>query len=223
MDVGVIGAGNMGRAIARRLVAGGHAVHLADHSPEKAEAAAAEAAGQGPGRAEAASDEEAVRRGEVVILATRFNDSKEIARQLGGLLDGKVVVDIANPLNETYDALVTDPTSSAAEEIQRLLPGASVVKAFNTTFAPVLSEGQLDGLEVDVFLAGDDADAKRKVAELVRSGGLRPIDVGGLQGARTLERMNLLLIGLQARYGLDFRSALKLVPEELPRDPLLGG
>lgn len=213
--VGVIGAGNMGRAIARRLVAGGHTIYLADTNAERLKSVASEIATFGPGIVQPVATSAAAVESEIVVLATRYNESTRVAVELSDVLRGKVVIDISNPLNDTFNDLVTDPTTSAAEEIQRRLKGAQVVKAFNTTFAPVLFAGQLDGVDLDVFLASDYADAKAQVDTLLRPCGLRPLDAGALKNARTLERITLLWIELQGRYGLEFQATLKFLPFQL--------
>jgi predicted dinucleotide-binding enzyme len=136
----------------------------------------------------------------------------DLARELGDRLVGKVVVDITNPLNETFDGLGTTPGASAAEEVAATVPaGARVIKAFNTTFSSTLVEGQVAGQPLDVFIAGDDEDAKETVAQLVRDGGLRAIGVGPLERARQLEGLGFLGITLQQPLGLNFQSAWKLI------------
>lgn len=151
-------------------------------------------------------------RGEVVILAVYYPGTLEIARGLGESLAGKVVVDISNLLNETYDGLATAPGTSAAEEVAAALPaGAGAVKAFNSTFSSTLVEGQVAGQPLDVFIAADDEGVKETVAQLVRDGGLRAIDVGPLERARQLEGLGFLEITLQQPLGLNFRSAWKLM------------
>jgi 8-hydroxy-5-deazaflavin:NADPH oxidoreductase len=128
---------------------------------------------------------------------------------LGDKLAGKVVVDIANPLNETFDGLTTAPGTSAAEEVAASAPpGARVVKAFFTTLSSTLVEGQVAGQPLDVFIAGDDEET---VAQIVRDGGLRAIDVGPLERARQLEGLGFLGITLQQPLGLYFQSAWKLI------------
>jgi 8-hydroxy-5-deazaflavin:NADPH oxidoreductase len=110
----------------------------------------------------------------VVILAVYFPGNLKIARDLGDSLAGEVVVDISNPLSETFDGLATAPGTSAAEEVAASAPsGARVVKAFNTSFSGTLVEGQVEGESLDVLIAGDD-EAKEKVAQLVRDGGCGP-------------------------------------------------
>lgn len=107
---------------------------------------------------------------------------------------------------------MTPPDSSAAEEIQKAASeGVSIVKAFNTTFAPTLEAGEVAGQPLDVFIAGDDEGSKEAVAGLVRDGGLVAIDVGALRRARELERLGFLGITLQEPLGLNFQSAWKLV------------
>ena len=173
MNVTFIGAGNMGRSIGHRLVAGGHDVTVVDRDPEEAGRLAEELCGAARGGATVeAAGPGAKLSGEVVILAVYFTGNLEIARDLGDRLAGKVVVDISNPLNETFDGLATTPGTSAAEEVAQSAPaGARVVKAFNTTFSGTLVEGQVAGQPLDVLIAGDDYEAKEKVAQLVHDGG----------------------------------------------------
>ena len=213
MHVTIIGAGNMGRGIGHRLVAGGHDVTIVDRHPEKAGRLLEELRGAAQeGASVEAAEPGAELRGEVVILAVYYPRSLELARELGDKLAGKVVVDIANPLNETFDALATAPGTSAAEEVAQSAPaGARVVKAFNTTFSGTLVEGQVAGQPLDVLIAGDDEEAKETVAQLVRDGGLRAIDVGPLERARQLEGLGFLGITLQQPLGLNFQSAWKLI------------
>ena len=213
MNVTIIGAGNMGRGIGHRLVAGGHDVTVVDRDPEDAGRLAEELRGaaQGGATVEAAGPG-AELRGEVVILAVYYPGTLELARELGERLAGKVVVDIANPLNETFDGLATAPGTSAAEEVATTAPaGTRVVKAFNTTFSGTLVHGQVAGQPLDVLIAGDDEGTKETVAQLVRDGGLRAIDVGPLERARQLEGLGFLGITLQQPLGLNFQSAWKLI------------
>ena len=212
MQVTVIGAGNMGRGIGHRLVAGGHDVTVVDRDPEEAGQLAEELRGaaQGGATVEAAGPGTEL-RGEVVVLAVYYPGSLELARELGDRLAGKVVVDISNPVNQSFDGLATAPGTSAAEELAATVPtGTRVVKAFNTTFSGTLVEGQVAGQPLDVLMAGDDEEAKETVAQLVRDGGLRAIDVGPLERARELEGLGFLGITLQQPLGLNFQSTWKL-------------
>ncbi|ABG04752.1 reduced coenzyme F420:NADP oxidoreductase [Rubrobacter xylanophilus DSM 9941] len=208
MRVTIIGTGNMARGIGTRLLAGGHEVTLLGTEAGKAEGLARELGGSA--RAGAVGDPV---EGEVVVLAVPYEAAGEVVRSYGEELSGKVVVDITNPVDwQTLDGLVTPPESSAAEEIQGSAhEGARVVKAFNTTFAGTLVEGRVAGQPLDVFIAGDDGEAKETVAHLARDGGLVAIDAGPLRRARELERLAFLGITLQQPLGLNFRSAWKLI------------
>jgi NADPH-dependent F420 reductase len=213
MNVTIIGAGNMGRGIGHRLVAGGHSVTIVDRDPEEAEQLAEElrSAAEGGAMVETAGPG-ADLHGEVVIIAVYYPGALQTVRELGDRLTGKVVVDISNPLNQTFDGLATPPGTSAAEEVAATAPaGTRVVKAFNTTFSGTLVEGQVAGQPLDVLIAGDDEEAKEAVAQLVRDGGLRAIDVGPLERARHLEGLGFLGIALQQPLGLNFQSAWKLI------------
>jgi len=114
-------------------------------------------------------------------------------------------------LNSTYDNLATAPDSSSAEEVADVIPGAKVIKAFNTTYAGTLRAGQVDGQPLDVWIAGDDADAKNKVAQLIKDAGMRPIDAGPLSRARQIEGMQLLHIVTQATLGTNWGSTIKVL------------
>jgi NADPH-dependent F420 reductase len=204
----IIGAGNMGRAIATRAIAGGHEVEIVDRDPAEAQKLADELGGSAT-----ALEAEAAFGGDVVVFALYYPGIKDAVQQYSDRLPGKVVVDISNPVDtQTWDRLATEPGSSAAEEIAELVPGAQVVKAFNTTFAKTLVPGEVDGLPLDVFIAGDDDAAKEKVSQLVSDGGLRPIDVGQLDRAQQLEHLGLLHIALQQPRNLGSTSAIKLHP-----------
>jgi 8-hydroxy-5-deazaflavin:NADPH oxidoreductase len=210
MNVTIIGTGNMGRAIATRLLKGGNRVTLIGHEPGKAEALAKELAGTG-------KDGGSVTAGsriadEVVILAVWYQHQPALVAQYGEQLANKILVDISNPVNDTYDDLSTKPGSSAAEELAKIAPaGARVVKAFNTTFGGTLITGQVDDQPLDVFIAGDDVEAKKTVARLVESSGLRAVDVGPLKRARHLEGLGLLHITSQFALGTNFGSAVKIL------------
>jgi NADPH-dependent F420 reductase len=213
MNVTIIGAGNMGRGIGTRAVTGGHSVTFVDANPEVAEKTAADvkASAKNGATVSTSSLGDAV-LGDVVVLAVWYGTNIEIAKQLGTKLAGKVVVDIANPLNSTYDGLATASDSSSAEDLAKAIAsGAKVVKAFNTTFAGTLVNGESGGQKLDVFIAGDDADAKSKVSQLVTDGGMRAIDAGPLHRARQIESMQLLHITLQGTLGTNWGSTIKIL------------
>jgi len=208
MDVTIIGTGNMARGIGRRLVAGGHHVTVLGKEPAEAGAVVDELDGEGAAQAGRSGEEIA---DDVVVLAVYYPDAKAVVEQYGDGLSGKVLIDITNPVNETMDGLVTPPDSSAAQELAASAPGAKVVKAFNTTFAATLIDGEIGGKPLDVFLAGDDEEAKATVSQLVEDGGLRPIDAGPLMRARELEATGLLHMSMQNTLGTGFASALKIL------------
>ena len=149
----------------------------------------------------------------MVVFAVYYPGVKDAVRQYADQLAGKVIVDITNPVNtETWDSLATPPGASSAEEVQQLVPeGTAVVKAFNTTFPATLVEGEVAGEPLDVFLAGDDAQAKDLVAQLVRDGGQNPLDAGGVSRARELEALGLLHIGMQGPLGTGYKSAVRVL------------
>jgi hypothetical protein len=213
MDITIIGPGKMGRAIGTRAVAGGHSVTFVGRTPESAQQAAEEVkASAKQGAQVSAANLNDVELGDVVVLAVWYGSNIEIARQLGAKLKGKTVVDIANPLNSTYDGLATAPDSSSAEDVAKAVDSeAKVVKAFNTTYAGTLLAGEVDGEPLDVFIASDDEDAKSKVAQLVKDSGMRPVDTGPLRRARQIEGMQLLHIVTQGTLGTNWGSAIKIL------------
>jgi 8-hydroxy-5-deazaflavin:NADPH oxidoreductase len=205
VKVTIVGAGNMGRGIATRVVAGGNEVELIDQNPDDAESLAKDL-----GEAATAVDKIS---GEIVVLALPYEAIAPAVEQYGDELAGKVVVDIANPVEwSTMDRVVTPEDSSSAEETAKLVPkDASVVKAFNTTFAGTLVAGTVGGQPIDVFIAADDADAKRSVSRLVEDGGMRAVDAGPLARAHELEALGYLHMTLQEPLGTGFGSAVKIV------------
>ena len=213
MRVTVIGTGNMGRGIGHRMVAGGNSVTLVSRDPEEAHTLAEELRGGAEGGAtvEVVGQGEDL-RDEVVVLAVYYPITLEVVRGLGEGLAGRILVDISNPVNQSFDGLATAPGTSAAEEVAEAVPeGTRVVKAFNTTFSGTLVEGQVAGQPLDVFLAGDDEGAKETVAQLVRDGGLRAVDVGPLERARHLEGLGFIHMMAQQPLGTGFASAVKIL------------
>ena len=205
MNITIFGAGNMGRGIGHRLVAGCNALTIVDTNPEAAETLVNELKGVAKkGATVHMATMDNVELGDVVVLAVQYGINLELGKKLGKKLDGKVVVDIANPLNQTFDGLATAPGTSSADELaEDVSSSAKVVKAFNTTFAGTLLAGNVGGTPLDAYIAGDDDAAKKTLAKLVSDGGLVPVDVGPLQRARELESLGFLGITLQKRQ-IDF-------------------
>ena len=210
MEITIIGTGNMARGIGTRAVAGGHDVTLLGTEQAHAEDLAGELGGASV-KAGTVGDPIA---GDVVVLAVWYPVSREVVERYGDQLDGKVVVDITNPLDtDAFEPIVPD-AGSGAQEVAAAAPNAKVVKAFNTTFAGTLAGGgNVAGQPLDVFIASDDENAKRTVAQLVEDGGLRAVDAGPLRRARELEALGYLHMGVQEPLGTGFSSAVKVVSE----------
>lgn len=198
MKVTVIGAGNMGSAFVKQLVRAGHQVSVTARDAAKA----AQVANANPG-AKAVATAGAAAGADVVVLATGYTDAVG-ALQAVGDLQGKVVIDITNPLTADYMGLTLGHSTSAAEEIAKAVPSAKVVKGFNTVFAQVLAEGADfgEGRKVTVFVASDDVPAKRTATALAESIGFDVVDAGGLKNARYLEPLAGLNIYLGYGAGL---------------------
>ena len=196
----------MARGVGSRVLAGGHDLTVVGKDEERARAVA----DQLDGDVRTAVSGDPV-DGDVVVLAVYYPDAREAVEQSADQLSGRTVVDITNPVNETYDALVVPPDGSATKELAQLAPGANFVKAFNTTFATTLRGGEVAGQPLDVLIAGDDEGAKEQVATLARDGGLKPIDAGPLSRARELEALGLLHMQLQQPLGTGFQSTMKIL------------
>ena len=198
MKVTVIGAGNMGSALVKQLVRAGHQVSVTARDGAKA----ANVAAANPG-AKAVATAGAAAGADAVVVATGYADAAGALQSVGDL-QGKVVVDITNPLTTDYMGLTLGHSTSAAEEIAKAVPGAEVVKGFNTVFASVLAEGAElgKGRKVTVFVASDSARAKQTATALAESIGFEVIDAGGLKNARYLEPLAGLNIYLGYGAGL---------------------
>ncbi|MCH5516356.1 NAD(P)-binding domain-containing protein [Pseudomonas syringae pv. syringae] len=183
MKITLIGTGNMGSAFAKQLSAAGHAIRITGRDLNKAKAVAASLT-----NVNAYDANDALGDSDAVIVATAFADAASALQSLGDL-SGKVVIDITNPLSADYMSLTIGHVTSAAEEIAKAVPGAQVVKAFNTLFAQVLDDGPLfaDNQRGSVSVASDSERAKQTAVALARSMGWNTIDAGGLVNARYLE------------------------------------
>jgi predicted dinucleotide-binding enzyme len=199
MKVTVIGAGSMGSAFVKQLVKAGHEVRVTARDSAKAEQLAATHPG-----AQAVVAASAVVGADAIVLATGYADAAAALQSVGDV-QGKVVIDITNPLSADYMALTVGHDTSAAEQIAQAVPGAEIVKGFNTVFAQVLAEGADffgEGRKVTVFVASDSARAKQTASALAQSMGLDVIDAGGLKNARYLEPLAGLNIYLGYGAGL---------------------
>src|SRR5215213_5094434 len=175
-SVSILGKGNMGPAIASVVEKSGNTAQLLG-----------------------SDDIDQPVTGDIVVLAVPYPAVSRVLEQRGDQLAGKIVVDITNPLNfETFDSLTVPADASATAEIAAALPSSRVVKAFNTNFAATLASGAIGDQPPTVLIAGDDAEAKSKLGDLVTAGGLRAIDAGSLARARELEALGFLQITLAA-------------------------
>ena len=183
MNVAIIGPGNMGLGIAKLLAEKGKAVSLVHKDLDVAVRLAAEIGETVEGKESVT----AVRDADIVILSTPF-EAVETALQSAGDLTDKIVVDITNPITPDYMALTIGHTTSAAEEIAKMVPDAHIVKAFNTVFWQALPfEVRRNAPSVQVLLASDHADAKEVVSTLIKELEFDPIDAGPLSNARFIE------------------------------------
>jgi predicted dinucleotide-binding enzyme len=198
MKVTVIGAGNMGSAFVRQLTRAGHDVRVTARDGAKA----AKVAADNP-KAKSVAAGGAAQGADAIVLATGYGDAVAALRSVGDL-EGKVVIDITNPLTADYMGLTIGHETSAAEEIAKAIPGAEVVKAFNTVFAQVLAEGSDfgKGQKVSVFVASDSERAKLAAASIAESLGFAVVDAGALKNARYLEPLAGLNIYLGYGAGL---------------------
>ena len=188
--IAIIGRGNVGSALGRNATRAGHEVRLIDR------------------------DEAATRDGaewaDLVLLAVPFPAIDTVVQTLGARVDGKVVVDVTNALTEDM-SLALGYTTSGAEELQKKLPGARVVKAFNTVFAQHMDTGRLGDIRLTALVASDDADAKQTVRELADSMGFDALDAGPLRNARLVEPLGYLNIQLGYVLGLGTQIGFKLL------------
>lgn len=213
MNVSILGTGNMARAIATRLLAGGHSVTFFSRTPEKAADMVLELK-QG---AQKGAGVKVAKLGSpiadpVVISTIWYPAVIDTIKPFAGQFSGKVFVDVTNAVNQTFDDLSTPPGTSAAEEIARVLPkDTRVLKAFNTTYAGLLAQGQVAGQPLDIFIAGDDEAAKATLAGLAQDGGMHPIDVGLLKRAQWVEVLGVLSVTLQSKVSKPWMSSFKVL------------
>ena len=196
MTIAIIGNGAVGNALGGLLADGGHEVTFGGRG--------------GPGVRPVA---EAARAGRLIVLAVPFTAVAGLAAELAPAAVGKVVVDATNPLGANWSPLELPGGESAGEQVQRMLPGARVVKAFNTVFADNMRPDRLacDGRRLTAFVAGDDAAARATVAALARDAGFEPVETGPLRTARYLEAIAHLNIQLAVGMGAGTHSGFLYV------------
>ena len=202
MTITIIGSGGMASAIGTCAVAAGHTIQIAARDPSKAQALVDKL-----GQNASVGPYGAVPAGEIVILAVLYPSAAAVVETYGAALSDKILVDMTNPFSPDGLGLLAPPDSSAAQELAKVLPPSTrVIKAFNTIFGHVLRKGG----ELDAFFAGDDEHAKKLVKSFVRSIGLRPMDVGGLQLARWLEGLGVVMLGAAKNGAGTWNFAIKV-------------
>ncbi len=188
--IAILGKGNVGGALARGLARS--YVHVQSVGNDKT------------------AQRQAATQAEIVILAVPFPALDDVVKNLGAALDGKVVVDATNALDANMN-LALGYTTSGAEELQKRLPQARVVKAFNTVFAQHMDSGTVGRTPLTAFVSGDDAAAKQAVVTLAKDLGFETVDAGPLKNARLLEPLAYLNIQLGYVLGLGTQIGFKLV------------
>jgi NADPH-dependent F420 reductase len=209
MQIAILGTGNVGGTLGKRLAALGNTIHFGSRDPAsaKAQAAAAEANG-----ARVSTFSEAVADSDLVILAAPWTAACELAASLGDLR-GQVLIDCTNPLNASFTGLDLGFDVSAAERIQAAAPTARVVKAFNTASAATMADPLYGGVPATMFYCGDDDEARREVGQLLQTLGFEAVDGGPLRNARYLEPMAMFYIHL-AMNGWGGNCAFKMLRRE---------
>jgi NADPH-dependent F420 reductase len=212
--IAIIGAsGNMGTAIAKSLAKGNYRLLLMSGEA----GASGDLASTIKHRYNGAEVEtipcsvDASWEADIIIMAVPYSAEKAVAEKIRAVATGKIVISIANPMNMEFTALATGPGTSAAEELQQLLPYSKVVKAFNTTYAADFEQPIIDGKTVDAFIAGNDEDSLETVQELVATAGFNPVVAGNLQTSRTLEGMQALLIQLTQKNNYNWLAGWKIL------------
>jgi 8-hydroxy-5-deazaflavin:NADPH oxidoreductase len=197
--ISIIGSGNMATTIGTRAAKHGHTIEIMSRNTAKAQAVADQI-----GNGTTVGTYGATPAGDIVIVAVLYQGAVDVVTHYGDALAGKILVDITNPFNADASGLVTTEGNSVTQQIAAAAPeGTHVVKAFNTIFRGVLA----DDKPLDVFFAGDNAEAKTRFAAFLESLGMRPLDTGGLEMTYVLEWAGILIMGL-ARNGSGFDIAL---------------
>jgi NADPH-dependent F420 reductase len=208
MNIGIIGAGNVGGTLGRRWARNGHCVVFASRDPQSQKTREMVAAAGV--NASAGSNAEAASASEVLLLSTPFHSAEEAVRGAGNL-SGKIVIDAVNPLLPDLSGLAIGRTESAAERVAEWAKGAKVVKAFNTVGYNIMENPSFEGGKVAMFYCGNDAAAKKTVASLIDELGFEALDAGPLDQARVLEPFAMLWISLAVKYGYASDFAFELL------------
>jgi 8-hydroxy-5-deazaflavin:NADPH oxidoreductase len=209
MIIGIMGSGKVGKALGAWAAAAGSNVFFTSRKQADAQDAARRA---GP-RARSVDIATVVRESDVILLTLPFAEIAGVLKPLGSQIDGKILVDVSNPITPDHRGLIMGQTSSGAEEIARQFPKATIVKAFNAVFAEVYESQrpEIDGQSISIFYAGDNPEAKSAVRSFITTLGFDAVDAGALHSARYLEPLSLLNIhlGRELGYGTQIGFSLK--------------
>ncbi len=207
MNIAIIGAGRVGAALGTRWAVAGHQVMYGVRKPDDPKMTPLL---EGTPKGRAGSVAQAAAFGDVVVLATPWSAAESAIRAAGNLA-GKIVVDVTNPLNETFSGLTVGHTSSGGEMVAAWAKGAKVVKTLNSTGSGNMLDPKYGTDVVSMFVCGDDPAAKAAVSELVRTLGFDVVDAGPLTSARLLEPLALLWISLAYAWGQGTDIAFRLL------------
>jgi NADPH-dependent F420 reductase len=208
MNIGIIGAGNVGGTLGRRWARKGHRVVFASRDPQSQKSR--DLVKEAGANASAGSHADAANASDALLLSTPF-DAAEEALGSAGNLAGKIVIDATNPLLPGLAGLSVGRTESAAERVAQWAKGAKVVKALNTVGYNVMENPDFAGAKVSMFYCGDDTAAKKTVAALIEELGFEALDAGPLEQARVLEPFAMLWISLAVKYGYGSDIAFDLL------------
>lgn len=194
--IAIIGStGNIGAAVASRLAKGRYRLLLVSDELTKLQALKRKLENFGAqSEIETIScSKEASWEADIIVVATPYEEERKVVEKIRDVAVGKIVVSITSPISKSYNQLIHSNTS-AAEELQKMLPYSKVVKTLNTRLASEFISIVADGNKPDTFIAGNNGEAVDVVSELIRSAGLNPMVVGDLSLSRSLERIQLILL-----------------------------
>ncbi len=207
MDIAIIGAGNVGAALAKGWAKKGHNLYIGVRHPDDAKYAALKS--QLGAQAKFVTPAEAAKAASVILLATPWGQTEQAVKSLGPV-SGKIIIDATNPLKPDLSGLTHNGDTSAAETIQSWVPDAKVIKAFNTVGANIMEKPEVRGYKAMMYFCGNDSQARQTVKKLISDIGFEPVEAGDLKEARLLEPLAMLWIKSAYAFGMgrDFAFGL---------------
>jgi len=198
MKIAVLGAGNVGGALATALARKGHSIVLGVRDPA---ASKYQEMAKSLGQAEASGIREAAASAEAIVVATPWSATQSVIEQAAGALQGKILLDATNPIGPGFK-LALGHSTSGGEMVAAWAKGAHVYKVFNITGYNIMEDPLVDGRRAMMLVAGDNDEHKGRVLQLVRDVGFEAFDFGKLENARLLEPLALVWIRLAHQQGL---------------------